>query len=881
MTVPAGAQTVTFYARISTEQGSSGANWDPFIFRVGSTEMYRNWGEVGWTQVGPYSVVGATTITFRYQRDSSGGGTSNAIWIDDVVFEVIPPDSEPPAAPPNLRVTSMSPLDVALAWDAATDNTGVAGYGIYKDNIKQGNDQATLTRTLTGLAAGTSYTLAVDAADAAGNRSAKTSITQTTPTPPVAGGEALTRTFLGLTAGRTYVVEIDAIDGVGNRSAKTSLQVSTDNMPPTVPPALRATAVSGTQISVAWNPSMDDITGVAGYGIYLDGVQAAQHSGLGWTFQALTPGQTYTIEVDAVDGAGNRSAKAALTLQAQIDTEPPTVPANLRVTAASPYTLAIAWYASTDPGGLAGYGVHLNGERVGPDQLGVTYTFSDLTPEATYQITVDAADVTGNRSSMAQLTHVAPADLPPAPPTNLRVAAVSYTSFAVAWEAATDDVQVAGYDVSVNGTTVVTSGAALEYAMSELPDDTAYTVRVWAVDHISQRSLTPAELTVTTLNDHDPTVPAFTATADEDSITVAWDTASDDFAVVGYEVTVDGAVVHTTPGVDYSVDGVITRQHTIHGLTAGRTYGVQVLAVDTIGQRSADNTLHVRTTPLPYVPIETPVYRLGDTWAGNARDSFGVDWIVTEAEGWSSSPPVSPTGADLGGMDGAWAGAGRYGPRAIVLSGVAIAPSRMAMLAAKQRLASVIHPRQQAQLRVIDARMARQARVRLADRIETTDQTAHVFQWRIPLMTADPRRYATTPVRAAAVVTSLPGQASMVVTLDGTYSSIPARLRLFGPILDWTITHEETGTVMRSAPGKFVPADTRYSFTIDLGVRQVWGHVPPEVWPEPRPGRSALTGRPAWWMLIPGTNTITLAGEPLPGQPGTPRLALEAYDAWL
>jgi hypothetical protein len=33
-------------------------------------------------------------------------------------------------------------------------------------------------------------------------------------------------------------------------------------------------------------------------------------------------------------------------------------------------------------------------------------------------------------------------------------------------------------------------------------------------------------------------------------------------------------------------------------------------------------------------------------------------------------------------------------------------------------------------------------------------------------------------------------------------------------------------------------------------------------------------------MLIPGLNTISLSGDPVAGQPGTPRLVLEAYDAW-
>ncbi|MFI9845073.1 fibronectin type III domain-containing protein [Nonomuraea sp. NPDC051941] len=875
MTVPAGAKTISFRVKVSTE-GSDANPYDPFIFLIGSTETYKKAGEVDWHMPGTYALGNATQVTFRYTRDGSQPGGSNAVWIDDVVFVV---DTGAPTVPAGLRVTSYSHTEISVAWQPSTDDNAVTGYGIYVGGVKRGGDVTGTFANITGLAASTSYSITVDAVDAVGNRSAVSSaVVQQTAAPPAAG--ALTRTFPNLTAGRTYLVEVDAVDGTGSRSARASLQVSTDSEPPTVPPNLRVTAVAGTQISVAWDPSTDAVTGVAGYGVYLDGAQAAAtHPGLGWTFNGLTPGQNYLIEVDAVDGAGLRSARAHLTVQAEVDTSPPSVPPNLRVAGQSPYTLTIAWDPASDNIGVAGYGIYRDGAKIGNDQTALTYAFTGLQPEGTYQVAVDAVDASGNRSGLAQLTHVLPADLPPAPPSNLRITAVSYTSFAVAWDPAVDDVQVTGYDVTVNGQVVATNAAVLSHSMAGLPDDTAYVVRVWAVDHIGQRSTVPTELTVTTLNDYDPTPPAFTAAAGEDSISVAWEASTDDFAVTGYEISVDGQVVHSTPGTDYTVDGVRERQHLITGLTAGRTYGVRVTAVDTIGQRSLDNTQLITTTALPYSPIATPVYRLAG-WAGNVRDSWGVDWVVATAEGWSSSPPVSPVSADRGGVDGVWDGAGRYGPRPIALGGVAIAPTRSAMLAAKQRIASVIFPRQQAMLRVEDARMTRQARVRLDGNIETSDQGSLVFAWRIPLKAADPRRYATVATRAAAVVSSLPGEASMTVTLEGTYRKIPARLRLFGPIRDWTIEHAESGTLMRAKPGSFVPADPAYSYLVDLGARQVWAHVPPEVWPVPRPGRSALAHRPAWWTLIPGPNTITLSGQPVAGQPGTPRLILEAYDAW-
>ncbi|WP_171074806.1 fibronectin type III domain-containing protein [Nonomuraea basaltis] len=743
-------------------------------------------------------------------------------------------DSQAPSVPGNLRATSVTGTVASIAWDASSDNVAVTGYGFYKDGVKQGSDQTALTASLTGL-----------------------------------------------TPGQTYLVQVDAVDAAGNRSAKASLSVTPDGTPPTVPGNLRLTAAGLTQVSVAWDPASDNV-GVTGYGLYVDGTkQGADQEGLGRTLSNLLPGHTYLVEVDATDAIGNRSPKASLTVETQADVEPPAVPANLRVVSGGPYGFTVQWDPASDNVGVTGYGVHLGGQKLGNDQAGTSYTFASLTPQSTYQVAVDAADSSGNRSALAQLTHVTPADVPPSSPPNLRVTALSYTGWTVEWDPAADDVQVVGYDVAVDGQTVAVSTTVRSLSRSGLPDDTPYVVRVWAVDHIGQRSTTPAELVVRTLNDFNPTPPALTVTAGEDSLTVAWTESSDDFAVAGYEVIVDQATVHTTPGVDYTVGGLLTRRHTVTGLTPGATYDVRVAAVDSIGQRSADNTQQVTTAGLPYVPVSTPVYRLG-AWAGNVLDQHLVTWTVKSPEGWASSAPVSPVSTGRGGVDGGWDGAGRHGPRRIVLKGTAVADSNLAMLAAKQRLLRAIHPRDKAWLRVSDARMTRQVRVRLDGQIRITDDGPLAFEWELPLKVADPRRYAIVPVSATAVIGTLPGEASAVIELSGTYANIPARLRLFGPIRGWTITHEETGTVMRGMPGDAsrLPADPRYSFTFDLASRQVLAHVPPTVWLGPRPGRSALAHLPAWFHLIPGVNTITLAGEPVAGEVGTPRLVVEAYDAW-
>jgi hypothetical protein len=99
-----------------------------------------------------------------------------------------PPDVQAPSIPAGLVVSGQTESSLMLSWSASTDDVGVSGYGVYRD----GSSVASTTQTnytFSGLACGTSYTLAVDAYDVAGNRSAEASATGSTAacSPPPSG----------------------------------------------------------------------------------------------------------------------------------------------------------------------------------------------------------------------------------------------------------------------------------------------------------------------------------------------------------------------------------------------------------------------------------------------------------------------------------------------------------------------------------------------------------------------------------------------------------------------------------------------------------------------------------------------------------------------
>ncbi|GHF49096.1 glycoside hydrolase family 6 protein [Streptomyces griseosporeus] len=101
-------------------------------------------------------------------------------------------DTTAPSAPTGLTVTGKTSSSVSLSWTAATDDTGVSGYDVYRNGTKAASVTGT-SFTDSGLSAGTAYSYTVRARDAAGNVSAASSAVSVTTdtsggTPDPTGG---------------------------------------------------------------------------------------------------------------------------------------------------------------------------------------------------------------------------------------------------------------------------------------------------------------------------------------------------------------------------------------------------------------------------------------------------------------------------------------------------------------------------------------------------------------------------------------------------------------------------------------------------------------------------------------------------------------------
>lgn len=106
-------------------------------------------------------------------------------------------DTEPPSVPANLSVVGVSPSQIKLSWNASTDNVGVSGYLIFRNQQPIGQSLLPVYAD-NGLNPGVSYSYEVSAVDPAGNRSirsmpvvAQTKLTQDVTPPHVPGGVSI------------------------------------------------------------------------------------------------------------------------------------------------------------------------------------------------------------------------------------------------------------------------------------------------------------------------------------------------------------------------------------------------------------------------------------------------------------------------------------------------------------------------------------------------------------------------------------------------------------------------------------------------------------------------------------------------------------------
>src|SRR5206468_766826 len=129
-----------------------------------------------------------------------------------------------------------------------------------------------------------------------------------------------------------------------------------DTTPPTDPSGVKVTATTGNSIAISWTASTDNYA-VYKYRLYRNGAYVGSTSSTAYTFGSLSCGTSYQLGAQAVDYAGNWSAKASISAPTSAcpDTQAPTTPTGLNESSGTQTALSASWSASSDNVGVAGY----------------------------------------------------------------------------------------------------------------------------------------------------------------------------------------------------------------------------------------------------------------------------------------------------------------------------------------------------------------------------------------------------------------------------------------------------------------------------------------------------------------------------------------------
>ena len=504
-----------------------------------------------------------------------------------------------PDSPTSVSSVVKSSTEVDLSWTAATEPSGatntIKGYNIFRNG----------TQINTALVTGVTY---VDSAT---------------------------------TAGTTYSYTVQAVDNANPANSSTlSTAVSVTTYPKPSTPTLSIASSTSSQVNLSWTASTSG-PGIAAYyivrtnGTTVTKLPAVNSPSTTFSDTTVSPANTYTYTVQAVDTAGDlsdiSSPPISITTPNPPDTTAPSVPV-ISIGSSSYNNVVVNWTASTDTGGsgLAGYTLYRNGVAIGSFGIStLSYTDTTVSPVTAYSYTVSATDNAGNASSQsARATTTTPAKpiVYPTVPSGVSTTANAYNSVTVNWKASTDvgGPGIGGYyverlNVTAKETTYTTIGQTTSTSfVDDATTDTSppiganqYSYQVVAFDTTTPTAILSGPSTVSsattpqnpqTVAPQAPIVSLSTVSPVTSSqINLTWTEASSN--VSSYTVY----ITNVGTGYKTSVSGITTTSYGFTGLAASTSYSFYVVAYNSAGIASPVSSPATLATTLALATATTTV----------------------------------------------------------------------------------------------------------------------------------------------------------------------------------------------------------------------------------------------------------------------------------
>ena len=361
----------------------------------------------------------------------------------------------------------------------------------------------------------------------------------------------------------TYLYEVASVNDYGISEGRASVSISVDQLPPAAPSDLMA-SVSASSVSLTWSA----VGEANSYRVYRDDSLLETVSSNSFSETGLADG-TYLYEVSAVDGAGESTSKASVSIT--VNNIPPAAPTSLNASA-NGSNVNLTWDAVAD---ATSYNVYRDGSLIASP---TTNAFTDTTlADGTYLYEVSAVDDAGESTSKASVSATVNNE-PPTAPTNLS-ASVNQGNVDLSWNEVAD---ATSYNV-YRDSSLIASPTTNAFTDSTLADGT-YLYEVSAVDDIGE-STSKASVSAT-VNNIPPDAPTdLTAIVDGDSVDLSWDAVAD---ATSYNVYRDSSLLGSTTSNAFT-DSTL----------ADATYLYEVSAVDDIGESTSKASVSATVNNIP------------------------------------------------------------------------------------------------------------------------------------------------------------------------------------------------------------------------------------------------------------------------------------------